>query len=148
MEGLFYLKLNLAHLLIINFTNNLYNKKIKHLARMVRAWKQKNNVLIKGLLLDTFAYSFMGQWNYNEKSFLYYDYMTRDFMKYLSEMDKSQSYWHVPGSRQYVWRIGPFEHKARQAYLTALEAISYEENNMPYTANKKWKDIFGSFFTG
>ena len=132
----------------ISKANKLYNKKVKHLARMARAWKKKNNVAIKGLLIDTLAYNFMEQWQYNDKSFFYYDYMIRDFMKYLSEMDKSQVYWYAPGSEQYVWRIGPFEHKAHQAYLTALDAILYETKNMPYSANQKWKDIFGSLFIG
>ncbi|XGV94287.1 MAG: hypothetical protein ACAF41_00165 (plasmid) [Leptolyngbya sp. BL-A-14] len=132
----------------ISLANSLYNKKVKHLARMARAWKKNNNVLIKGLLIDTFAYNFMHQWLYKDKSYLYYDYMTRDFMKYLSERDRTQNYWRAPGSGQEVWRIGLFEPKARQAYEIALEAITCEEKGYIYSANQKWREIFGSFFAG
>ena len=130
----------------INAANFLYNKNVKRLARMARAWKQKNNVPIKGLLIDTFACRFMSQWLYKDKSFLYYDWMTRDFMKYLSEMDRNQSYWFALGSGERVWRVGIFEHKATQAYKTALEALEYETSNMTYSANQKWREIFGGSF--
>lgn len=132
----------------ISLANSLYNKKVKHLARMTRAWKKNNNVLIKGLLIDTFAYNFMHQWLYKDKSYLHYDYMTRDFMKYLSERDRTQDYWRAPGSGQEVWRIGLFEPKASQAYEIALEAITCEEKGYVYSANQKWREIFGSFFAG
>jgi hypothetical protein len=130
----------------ISISNILYNKKTKHLARMARAWKKKNSVSIKGLLIDTFAHSFMSRWKYRDKSFFYYDFMIRDFMKYLSEMDRKQLFWRAPGSGQYVWRSGAFEYKAKQAYLTAVEAISYESTNKSLSANMKWREIFGNFF--
>lgn len=130
----------------INAANSLHNKNVKRLSRMTRAWKQKNNIPIKGLLIDTFAYNFIKQWSYSDKSFLYHDWMTRDFMKYLSEMDRNQTYWRAPGSGEAVWRTGGFEYKATQAYKTALEAIDYETNNMTYSANQKWREIFGRFF--
>ena len=56
-----------------------------------------------GLLIDTMAYNFMSNWGYKDKSYLYYDYMSRDFFKYLSELNDQQEYWLSPGARQYVW---------------------------------------------
>lgn len=128
----------------INAANNQYQKKVKHLARMARAWKQKHSVPIKGLLIDTFACNFMNGWAYNDKSYLYYDFMTRDFMKYLSERDSKQGYWLVPGSNQWVTRIGNFETKASHAHNLALEAINNEGN--PVKASLKWNAIFGWFY--
>jgi predicted nucleotidyltransferase len=136
-----------AEIQIINLANYTYKKKIKHLARMMRAWKQRNNVPIKGLLIDTLVYNFMFTWPYNEKSFLYYDFMTRDFLKYLSEQDRSQLYWKAPGSGESVWRGGGyFEYKANQAYKISCAAIDHETNNRQYSANKCWREIFGVFF--
>ena len=60
------------------------NKNLRRLCRMARAWKDQWDVPIGGLLIDTLAYSFLKDWEYNDKSFLYYDWMTRDFFKYLS----------------------------------------------------------------
>jgi hypothetical protein len=101
-----------------------------------------------GLLIDTLVYNFMADWEYNSKSFMWYDWMTRDFLKYLYDQDRNQSYWHAPGSNQLVYRLGNFEYKAGQAYREALEAIKCEEKGLQYSANEHWKNIYGSFFTG
>lgn len=147
-EGTWKKTTPLPEIQAINNANILYNKKVKHLARMARAWKKKNNVLIKGLLIDTLAYNFMKQWEHNNKSYLYYDFMTRDFMKYLSEQSQTQQYWAAPGSGERVWRIGNFETKAGQAYQTALDAIANEIKGYTYTATSNWREIFGSYFSG
>ena len=132
----------------IDSANARYNKKVKRLARMARAWRAKDNVPMSGLLIDTLVYDFMTGWEYNDKSFMFYDWMTRDFLEYLHEQDRDRSYWYAPGSSQRVYRSGSFEYKAGQAYREALEAIRCEEQDLQYSADEHWKNIFGSFFTG
>lgn len=129
----------------ITAKNILWNKNLKRLCRMARAWKQKWDVPIGGLLIDTLAYNFMTTCENKDKSFLYYDYISRDFFKYLSEQNTEQSYWLSPGARQYVWRKGKFEAKAKQCYNLALEAIS-KEKDYPTTAKSKWREIYGTKF--
>jgi Second Messenger Oligonucleotide or Dinucleotide Synthetase domain len=51
------------------------------LCRMMRSWKQKWDVPIGGLLVDTLAYQFIENYAYRDKSYLYYDFMCRDFFK-------------------------------------------------------------------
>lgn len=130
----------------INAANNLWNKNLKRLCRMTRAWKDTWNVPIGGLLIDTLAFNFLSQWKYKDNSYVYYDWMTRDFFEYLKNQNSSQQYWLAPGSQQFVWRQGPFEYKALQCYNISLEAIKNEESNMPYTANLKWRSIYGTKF--
>jgi hypothetical protein len=132
----------------IDAANARYGKKVKHLARMARAWRTKNNVPMSGLLIDTLAYDFMGDWEYNDKSYMYFDWMTRDFLRFLYEQNRDRAYWYAPGSNQRVYRSGVFEYKAGQAYREALEAIKCENQGLEYTANQHWKNIFGSSFTG
>jgi len=132
----------------INEQNRLYNKKVKHLVRMMKAWKIKNAVPITGFLIETLVMDFMETWLYKDKSYFYYDFMTRDFLKYLSERNKTQQYWLAWGSSQYVWRTGLFENKAKRSYETALEAIGADNKDYPYTARGKWKEIFGSYYEG
>lgn len=131
----------------INNLNNATNKNLKRLCRMIRAWKEVHDVPMGGLLIDTFARNFLKDWEYREKSYLYYDWMTRDFFKYLSGIDDTQSYWKAVGSGQYIWRRGSFSRKAKEAYDNAVAAIGYEINEMPYSANLKWKQIYGTRFT-
>lgn len=111
---------------------------------MARAWKNKCNVSMSGILIDTLAYKFMKDWEYKDKSYTYYDWMSRDFFKYLKDTDTSQLYWLAPGSNRYVWKNGSFQNKALEAYNKSVEAINNETNED--VTKQKWRDIFGTKF--
>ncbi|NLV33634.1 MAG: nucleotidyltransferase, partial [Clostridiaceae bacterium] len=118
---------------------------LKRLCRMARAWRDKNNVAISGILIDVLAYNFISTWEHRDKSYLYYDWMSRDFFKYLSERDRNQSLWKVMGSGRYISRTGYFESKASAAYTLSKEAIE-KEKEYPNTAKSKWREIYGTKF--
>jgi hypothetical protein len=128
----------------INRANNAWNKNLKRLCRMARAWKYEWDVPMGGLLIDTLAYNFLKDWEYKDKSYIYYDWMSRDFFKFLKDQNPSQSYWYAPGSNQLVYRKGGFESKAKRCYNISLEAI--EKESFPYTAKSKWREIYGTKF--
>ena len=130
----------------ITRANNEWNKNLKRLCRMARAWKYKWDVPMGGLLIDTLAYNFMKNWGNKDKSYLYYDFMSRDFFKFLSEQNEAQNYWLSPGAGQYVWRKGKFEYKAKRCYNISLEAIKSEGDGYHYTAKSKWREIYGTKF--
>ena len=71
--------------------------------------------------------------------------MTRDFMKYVSEVPTSQYKWQAMGSGRYITCFGSFQNKAKEAYDKAVEAIA-KEKDYPSTANNKWREIYGSKF--
>jgi len=129
----------------VNIMNNNCNKNLKRLCRMARAWRDKNNVAISGILIDVLAYNFISTWEHRDKSYLYYDWMSRDFFKYLSERDRNQSLWKVMGSGRYISRTGYFESKASAAYTLSKEAIE-KEKEYPNTAKSKWREIYGTKF--
>lgn len=135
-----------AEIAAINATDAACNGNLKQLCRMTRAWRRKWDVEMGGLLVDTLAHAFIKGWAHRDKSFLYYDYMVRDFFEYLAEQDRSQQYWLAPGSGQHVHRKGPFVPKAKQCYDLAVLAISHETNGRPATAGNKWREIYGSFY--
>ena len=128
----------------MNELNKATNKNLKRLCRMARAWKNKCNVPMSGILIDTLAYKFIKDWEYKDKSYVYYDWMSRDFFKYLKDIDKTQTYWLKPGSNKAVWKTGDFQNKALQAYNKSLEAINNEAND--YIAKQKWREIYGTKF--
>lgn len=128
----------------INSKNTTWNKNLKRLCRMARAWKDKWEVPIGGLLIDTLAYNFLNTWEYKTNSFTYYDWMSRDFFEYLKDQDTNQQYWLAPGSNQRVYRAGGFEYKALRCYNISLEAI--EKEKYPTTAKSKWREIYGTKF--
>jgi len=126
--------------------NDSWNGNLKNLCRMARAWKEKWDVPMGGLLIDTLAYSFLKDWEYSNNSYVYYDYMARDFFKYLMNQDANKQYWLAVGSGQYVYRKGGFEYKALRCYNIAVEAVTYESREMPSSASGKWREIFGTKF--
>lgn len=130
----------------ISNTDKACNYNLKYLCRMARAWKRKWDVPMGGLLIDTLANSFIKTWEHKDKSYVYYDWMSRDFFDYLANQDKDKQYWLAPGSAQYVYRKGNFEYKARQACNIAKEAISYYSNDYFITSRSKWREIYGTFF--
>ena len=121
------------------------NGNLKRLCKMFRAWKNKWSVPMGGLMIDTFAYRFLENWEHKKDTYIFYDWVSRDFFKYLMELDDSRSYWYAIGSNQYIYRQGPFSFKAKQCYNISLEAIE-KEKDYPYTAKSKWRDIYGSQF--
>ncbi|SAG12716.1 Uncharacterised protein [Enterobacter hormaechei] len=128
--------------------NDLTNKNLVQLCRMTRAWKKEWNVPISGLLIDTLAYQFIENWGFKDKSYYYYDFMSRDFFKFMADQSTSKEYWKAPGSGQYVYGKGLFQYKAKQCYNIALEAISHELANpkREWSAKQKWREIYGKTF--
>ena len=119
------------------------NQNLRRLCKMARAWKNKHGVAMGGLLIDTLAYNFLKSTNYyHDKSYLYYDLLSRDFFKYLSELP-DQDYYLALGSNQRVAVKKKFQKKAKKAYDLCLKAIDAE--NQSYV-NDKWKKIYGRPF--
>ena len=125
--------------------DSIYSGKLRRLCRMMRAWKNEHNVPIKSLLIDTFAYRFVDSWEHNNKSYMYYDWMVRDFLKHLKDQPELD-YWGAPGSGSRVYSIGKFQYRANQGYNLALEAIEKESNNYPHSARSKWRELFGTLY--
>lgn len=119
------------------------NCNLRRLCKMARAWKNKHGVGMGGLLIDTLAYNFLVSTNaYDDKSYLYYDFMSRDFFKYLAdEPDKTE--YATPGSRQRVKVKQKFQRKAKKAYDLCLKAIEAEGQA---NVNEKWKAVYGRAF--
>lgn len=119
------------------------NNNLRRLCKMVRAWRNKHAVVMGGFLVDTLAYNFLkSTTEYDNKSYLYYDFMARDFFKFLSELPE-QDYFLAPGSNQRVVVKKKFQRKAKKAYELCLKAIEAEGSD---GVNKKWKKIFGRPF--
>jgi len=128
--------------------NAATNGNLIPLCRMMRDWKNKWSVPVGGLLIDTLAYQFIETWEHRDKSFVYYDYMCRDFFKWMSNQDENQEWWRAPGSGQYVWGKGLFQYKAKRCYNLSLEAIEHEmaTPKREWSAKQKWREIFTTNF--
>lgn len=119
------------------------NGNLKVICRMARIWRDRHSVPMGGMLIDTLAYQFIAGWAHCDKSYLYHDYLVRDYLLYLSQIDTSQTYWRAPGSGSYAFKRGNFQRQAGVSYKDVLSAIEHEANNRPTTARNKWREVFG-----
>lgn len=126
--------------------DTLCNGNLIRLSRMLRAWKDRNNVAISGTLIDTLAYQFIDTWPYRDKSYLYYEWLTRDALAYLSDRDLSQEWWQAPGSGSYVRKDGNFQHKARIDHGIAASAAENFASGQIGAAKEKSRSIYGTGF--
>jgi len=123
--------------------NGRKNRNYRRLCKMIRAWKNKHGVNMSGMLIDTLVYNFLDSTiEYDDKSYTYYDWMVRDFFKYLSD-EENREYYFAPGSNQKVYVKKRFQAKAKKAYNLCIEAITAEKQ---VGVNKKWKKLFGRAF--
>lgn len=132
----------------IRSRNDACNGNLVRLCRMARAWRDQWNVPIGGLLIDTLAYQFIEHWEYRDKSYVYHDWMCRDFFAWMMGQDEDQEYWRAPGSGQSVYGKGLFQYKAKRCYNISLEAIACESATpkLEWSAKQKWREIFGTRF--
>lgn len=130
----------------IRVRNNECNGNLVRLCRMLRGWKNMWSVPIGGLLIDTLAYQFIENWAYRDKSYYYYDWMSRDCFKWMAEQDENQEYWKAPGSGQYVYGKGLFQYKAKRCYNISLTAIENQQKEQEWAAKQRWREIYGYSF--
>lgn len=135
-----------AEIAAVQYRNRETNQNMSALSRMVRSWKNYNNVSIKGITIDILVHRFLRDYQYKANSSVYYDYMTRDIFSYLMNIPTSQSSFQVMGSNRYITDNGYFQYKAKQAYNLALEAIDADVKEYHYTRNKKFREIYGTRF--
>lgn len=131
---------------VINEYNYKYGGKVRHLARMTRAWKMVYEVPLPGMLIDTLVMIFMDEWEGNQSSFGYYGEMVMDFMEYLAGLKNEQLHWYAKGSNRKLERQEDFGAPANVAYKKIKQAMDLEEQGDSYNANKIWKEIFGPSF--
>jgi hypothetical protein len=135
-----------AEIAAIKARNDATNGNLKCLARMTRIWRDYCSVPMGGGLIDTLAYQFMENYEHRSKSFLYHDFMARDFFDFLSKQDQNQTVWRAPRSGSHIARKGIFEHKARSAHLRAVEAIKYNDDNHTWSRRQTWRQVFGPLY--
>ena len=119
------------------------NRNLRRLCKMARVWRNKQGLTMGGLLIDTLAYNFLKSTSdYDSKSYLYYDYMVRDFFKYLAN-EPDKDHYQALGSNQDVKVKSKFQELANEAYEFSKKAI---ENGTEKKAFNYWRKIFGNYF--
>lgn len=130
----------------IHQRNLAVNRNLKSLCRMMRVWRDHNSVPMSGALIDTLAYQFIETWPNRTQSYGYHDFMARDFLKFLNDQDRGQTYWRMPGSGSYVYTKGPFGYKAGVDYKIAVAACLLQDDAGGIARRNHWRTVFGPSF--
>lgn len=126
--------------------NAACNGNLKALGRMMRIWRDYYAVDMSGALIDALAYQFIGSWGYRDKSFVYHDYMVRDFLKHLASLNPAQASWRMPGSGKLIAKKGSFQRSASAAARIADAACEYQGDDQGGPRRRKWREVFGPTF--
>lgn len=119
------------------------NRNMKHICKMVRAWKNHKGAPMSGMLIDTLCYNFFSSTTkYDDKSYSSYPELVRDVFDYLSSRPE-QEYWLAPGSKDRVYPNGNFQAKAKKAASKCQEALDSDSDR---TKENLWKGTFGRPF--
>jgi hypothetical protein len=130
----------------MNYVHSSTNGNARKLARMMRSWKEVNSVNMGGLLIDTYVYRFLQNYTFRDKNYYFYDWMSRDFLEYLSRQNDSASYIYALGSNQNIYLKSGFASKAKAAHKHALDAIQAFSQGYKWTSANHWRSIFGNQF--
>lgn len=126
--------------------NDKTNRNLRHLCKMVRAWKNHRGVGISGWLVDTLCYNFFSaRREFDTATYDDYPKVIAEFFLYLTSLSPDQQYWLAPGSKARVPNDGIFLPKAKKAAKKSVEALGHD------TLEKRvqlWRDIFGGAFPG
>lgn len=121
--------------------NQRTSQNMRHLARMIRAWRNHVNLPMGGLLIDTLVYRFFELTNtYDSAETSGFDEMARDFFDFLQNQPPKQSYYLALGSKQQVGVKAKFQAKAKKAYNASVDAIETDNENK---ALEEWRKVFG-----
>jgi hypothetical protein len=135
-----------AEIAAIQTRNAAVNSNLKALCRMMRVWRDYNSVPITGALIDALGYQFIETWPDRAQSYGWHDYMVRDFLKYLYDLDRDKTYWLMPGSGSRVYKTGVFWVKALTDYDLSVAACAFQNDIDAVKRRAKWRQIFGPTF--
>lgn len=125
----------------IKNSNDLTNGNTRNLIRMMKCWQRHCNVPLKSFWIELLAVDFLSNWEHRDKSSMYYDWMVRDFLKYLESKVYANLY--APGTYEQMYIGDGWLTKATAARQRAELACIYEPD-YPISAGEEWQKIFGT----
>jgi hypothetical protein len=125
----------------VKTSNTKTNENTRELIRMMKCWQGYCSVPLKSFWIEMLAVEFLNAWEYAGKSRTYYDWMVRDFLKFL--VNKSSGYVFVPGTYELIMLGDDWKSRTETAHGRAVKACEYESANDSVMAGIEWQKLFG-----
>ncbi len=118
----------------------------RHLIQMLKVWQQVREVPLRSIELELLALEFIEGWPYRGCSWLFYDWLVRDFFAFL--VGRANTFLDHPSAGERYFLVGGrgLAAKARRAYASAESARAAAAGNLFWGAASDWQDIFGRYF--
>lgn len=126
---------------LIKQSHNGSNEKTRELIRMMKRWQSYCAVPMKSFWIELLAVDFLRTWEHRDKSREYYDYMVRDFLRFLEGKANGNVY--APGTYETMFLGNAWLSRATTARQRAEKACNNESSD-PATAGDEWQKIFGT----
>jgi len=126
----------------ISTSNTNTNGNTRDLVKMMKCWQGYCSVPIKSFWLELLSVEFLNPWENRGKSKTYYDWMVRDFLKYL--YGRRNSYVYAPGTGEMMYLGEVWASRASTAHDRAVKACNLEDK-YPLSAGTEWQKIFGTY---
>lgn len=130
-----------AEIAAVRVSNEASNNNTRDLIRMMKCWQAYCNVPMKSFQIELLVIEFLELWPYRGRSAMYYDWMTRDFFKFL--IGKANGWVMVPGTFEIVWLGDEWRSRAESA-LGRAERACADEISYPCLAGGEWQRIYGT----
>jgi hypothetical protein len=111
------------------------------LIRMAKTWKRNCSAPIKSFYLEQMAIEFLAQWKHAADGLFWYDWMMRDFFKYM--LSRQNGFTALPVTNEQIFYGDEWVSRAESALARASRACECEERNLNADAGEEWQKVFG-----
>jgi hypothetical protein len=111
---------------------------------MAKCWQGYCSVPLKFFYIERIAIDFLSSWEHLHKGEMYYDWMIRDFLRYLK--NKENGFIVLPGTYRIMYLGDAWVSRTQSAIDRAVKACAFELEDRPIAASAEWQKIFGLDF--
>lgn len=130
-----------AEIYALDYAESVANRNGRKLIQMMKVWRAHCSVPLKSFQLEVLMTEFLTNYTHREQDFFYYDWFVRDFLRYL--IAQRNTYIWAPNSGDLSWLGEDWVSKAETAYVRAVKACDYEQDDFVILAGGEWQKIFG-----
>lgn len=131
-----------AQIAFIDTVDREHNGNVRALSRMIKRWKHEQLVNVKSFMIELLVAEFVRGCDFGKNSFFWYDWLVRDFFKFMQA--RADSGVIIPGTGESVPLGNDWLPKVEKAIEIAEKACDYEYNDWGITAGAEWQKIFGN----
>jgi hypothetical protein len=131
-----------AELRALDSVDGPVDGQLRRLIRYMKGWRHHCDAGIKSIVLELMAIDFMKAWDKTQTSFIYDDWLVRDFLRYM--VNNYTTTYSLPGSGKTIETSLGWYMEARESMKDATSACQYGPDN--WLNQYYWRKVLGDDF--